>query len=50
MALGEIATRDYLRNELRDLVEELARVRDAEDAPRESRGSRDPGPGRSIGQ
>ncbi|MFM9135496.1 MAG: DUF1003 domain-containing protein [bacterium] len=60
MALGEIATRDYLRSELRDLVEELSRAREPEDAPRgsresrelresrESRESRDTGQGRSI--
>ena len=48
MALGEIATRDYLRSELRDLVEELSRTREPEDPPRGSRESRDTRQGRSI--
>ena len=43
MALGEVATRDYLRAELRDLADEIAdRIRD-EDV------SRDPEAGPSIG-
>jgi uncharacterized membrane protein len=43
MALGEVATRDYLRAELRDLAEDIAgRLQDEQAA-------RDPGQGPSIG-
>jgi len=42
MALGEVATRDYLRAELRDLAEEIS------DRLADERRSRDEGPGPSI--
>jgi uncharacterized membrane protein len=43
MALGEVATRDYLRAELRDLADEIA------DRIRDEHVSRDPEAGPSIG-
>ncbi|MEY3733655.1 MAG: hypothetical protein RL347_1014 [Actinomycetota bacterium] len=42
MALGEVATRDYLRAELRDLADEIA------DRLHDDQGSRDPEAGPSI--
>jgi uncharacterized membrane protein len=38
LALGEVATRDYMRGELRDLVEDLTARMDAIEAERRSRG------------
>ena len=43
MALGEVATRDYLRAELRDLADEIA------ERLSEERTSRSPEDGPSIG-
>ena len=37
MALGEVATRDYVRSELRDLLDEINRDRDEAIAEREQR-------------
>ena len=38
LALGEVATRDYVRSELRDLVEDLAARMDAIEAQRRETG------------
>ncbi|HWS57425.1 MAG TPA: DUF1003 domain-containing protein [Actinotalea sp.] len=40
IALGEVATRDFVRSELRDLLEELAAERDAAEAAPEDRPDR----------
>lgn len=40
MALGEVATRDFLRSELRNLIEELEEVEDGEPADHSSDGPR----------
>jgi uncharacterized membrane protein len=43
MALGEVATRDYVRSELRSLVQELEEQRQREDADDEARDAGRPG-------
>ena len=42
LALGEVATRDYMRGELRDLVEDLTARMDAIEAERRSSGEDHP--------